>query len=277
MGEEINYILKFYDNQGFRGLNSFQYNLKTKELSSDLNVKKDHFKLIYDNAETFCQDFVSKSYITNPYVGKIEGESEVDLDEMHKKRKDYSSILLYERIKKTRGRHSYIENHLKGFIFYIYKSNGVYLDVICAAKGQGSKLLNGFIEFSKLRDLHFVQLKALMNVLRYYSRFNFKYGQDCSRALDYDEKKAKELDQKVKELPSGNSEILLNEPKFRDFINFLQENNFNGTTKKGNCIKKLNTKRDINNFLNDECEIDGFYMILCLKDSEEEAQKKRRL
>jgi hypothetical protein len=57
---------------------------------------------------------------------------------------------------------------------------GYYIDIVCAARGFGGKLMNFFHTFAFDNGASFVKLSSLANVLTYYPTFGYEFRKTCS-------------------------------------------------------------------------------------------------
>jgi len=131
-----------------------------------------------------------------------------------------------------------------GFLLGNATKKKVYVDVICGSPG--APILEAFLEWSKKRE---VRLSALLNVLGYYPKFGFEFG-ECGAHSD--------VGKKVKALPKDA------------FDNFLELSPAAYTVAKTLRKKKLVVQEPkgckdatMKEYLEQNCFTNGVPMVLC--------------
>jgi len=114
-----------------------------------------YLKYIEGQSPKLCKHIVAHTYIQQVIAGIP----------------DYV-FLITQECTRTRSKKTSVQ--ILGFALVFKKSTNIfYIDIVCAAKGYGSRLIRKIQEQAKIENIRFVSLSALAYVVGYYYKFGF--------------------------------------------------------------------------------------------------------
>jgi len=163
---------------------------------------------------------------------------------------------------------------LARFIDHTSDGRGMYLDVICTAKGLGHKFVQFFHTIAFDNGARYVKLSSLANVLAYYYlKHNYRFRKACAEEPLADLSDAlKARDFKTRPAPEETSSAY-GDKEFMDFMyDKLYKEADLGTRAAEDCKKRPASLTRVQ-FKRADCAQDGFTMYKCSRGG---ARKTRR-
>lgn len=223
----------------------------------------------------YCKDEINQNYfLDDQFLNMTLRGSELDAYSMTHSEKVQT---FYERRQTTGTLTLYdTKDHTNCLGFILFKRypkshNSVFLDIICGKPGTGRQILESFKEYCRRSGVKTIRLHALLPVIRYYSKFGFRYGKSCGSVLQNAQAEA-DADAYLQSLKA--QEKTFNGPEatrsgFNEIVDSLLANNLLADSNKVKTCKAIFDTAQYEKLFNRkyECFADGFEMILCFPEN----------